>query len=171
MFALMGLTYPGLREVKALKRYAEEKLIEKAVDTVLEFAQKPANPYSYLYHNPRAITTPQYFAHWTQKWQNHRVYMTLVRAAKITGYEPVPSILLHRNAKRDGFGDRSVQVGQLAFYLIKPEEMSPALKRRYYAFKDMLLGDIRKHIKDYYNEKDQEKALELFSDTSPNTSA
>lgn len=171
MFALMGLTYPGLREVKALKRYAEEKLIEKAVDTVLEFAQKPANPYSYLYHNPRAITTPQYFAHWTQKWQNHRVYMTLVRAAKVTGYEPVPSVLLHRNAKRDGFGDRSVQVGQLAFYLIKPEEMSPALKRRYYAFKDMLLGDIRKHIKDYYNEKDQEKALELFSDTSPNTSA
>lgn len=154
-----------------MKRYAEEKLIEKAVDTVLEFAQKPANPYSYLYHNPRAITTPQYFAHWTQKWQNHRVYMTLVRAAKVTGYEPVPSVLLHRNAKRDGFGDRSVQVGQLAFYLIKPEEMSPALKRRYYAFKDMLLGDIRKHIKDYYNEKDQEKALELFSDTSPNTSA
>lgn len=154
-----------------MKRYAEEKLIEKAVDTVLEFAQKPANPYSYLYHNPRAITTPQYFAHWTQKWQNHRVYMTLVRAAKITGYEPVPSILLHRNAKRDGYGDRSVKVGQLAFYLIKPEEMSPSLKRRYYAFKDMLLGDIRKHIKDYYNEKDQEKALELFSDTSPNTSA
>ena len=154
-----------------MKRWTEEKMIEKAVDTVFEYAQKPANPYTYLYHNPRSITTPQYFAHWTQRWQNHRVYMTLVRAAKVTGYEPVPSILLHRNAKRDGYGDRSVQVGNLAFYLIKPDEMTPALRRRYYAFKDMLFDDIRKHIKDHYEEKDKEKALKLFSDDAPNTGA
>ncbi|MGI6550175.1 MAG: hypothetical protein ACOX4Q_09125 [Syntrophomonadales bacterium] len=154
-----------------MKRWTEEKMIEKAVDTVFEYAQKPANPYSYLYHNPRAIHTPQYFAHWTQKWQNHRVYMTLVRAAKVTGYEPVPSILLHRNAKRDGYGDRSVQVGQLAFYLIKPEEMSPALRRRYYAFKDMLFDDIRQNIRDHYEGKEKEKALRLFSDDAPNTGA
>lgn len=154
-----------------MKQWKEEQIIEKAVDTVFEYAQKPANPYSYLYHNPRAIQTPQYFAHWTQKWQNHRVYMTLVRAAKVTGYEPVPSILMHRNAKRDGYGDRSVQVGQLAFYLVKPDEMSPALRRRYYAFKDMLFTDIREDIQGYYDDKEKKKALKLFSDDSPNTGA
>ncbi len=154
-----------------MKDWKEQQLVEKAVDTVFEYAKKPANPYSYLYHNPRAIHTPQYFAHWTQKWQNHRVYMTLIRAAKVTGYEPVPSVLMHRNAKRDGYGDRSVQVGSLAFYLIKPEEMSQNLSRRYYGFKNMLFADIRKDIKDYYDERDQQKALKLFSDDAPNTDA
>lgn len=151
------------------ENWKEEKVIEKAVDTVFEYAKRPANPYSYLYHNPRAISTPQHFAHWAQKWQNHRVYMTLMRAAKVMGFEPVPSVLMHRNAKRDGFDGRSVQVGNLAFFLIKPEEMSAALRRRYYAFKDMLFSDIRKDIKDYYQEKDQKKALKLFRDDSDNT--
>ena len=144
--------------------WREQRTVEKAVDLVFEYAKRPANPYKYLYHNPKAIHTPQYFAHWTQKWQQHRVYMTLVRAAKVTGYEPVPAELLYRNAKRDGFGERSVRVGKLAFYLVRPDEMGPSLKRRYYAFKDMLFDDIRKDIQNYYDEKQKEKALKLFAE-------
>lgn len=145
-------------------RWKSERIIESAVDKVFEYAQKPANPYNYLYHNPHAIQTPQYFAHWTQKWQNHKGYMILVRAAKITGYEPVPAELLHRNASRDGWSGRSVQVGRLLFYLIKPEEMPPGLKRRYYRFKDILLKEIKKNIRDYYEEKEQEKEEKNISE-------
>lgn len=143
-----------------------ERVIESAVDKVFEYAKKPANPYEYLYHNPRAIQTPQYFAHWTQKWQNHKGYMILVRAAKITGFEPVPADLLHRNTVRDGWAGRRVQVGRLLFYLIRPDEMPPGMKKRYYKFKGILLKDIKKDIQNYYDKKDQEKAekdtYELF---------
>ncbi|ADI02553.1 MAG TPA: hypothetical protein GXX39_02415 [Syntrophothermus lipocalidus] len=133
--------------------WKEQRVIEKAVDMVFEYAKKPANPYNYLYHNPRAIHTPQYLAHWTQKWQNHHVYMTLVRAATVTGYEPVPSVLLLRNAKRDGYGGRAVRVGHLVFYLIRPEEMTPGLQRRYYKFKNMLMTDISRDMDKYYENK------------------
>lgn len=143
-------------------RWKEDRVIESATDKVFEYAKRPMNPYTYLYHNPWSIQTPQYFAHWTQKWQNHKGYMILVRAAKITGYEPVPAELLHRNAKRDGWGGRSVRVGKLVFYLIRPDEMPKGLRKRYYRFKDMLFSDIRKDIKDYYDEKEKKKASELF---------
>jgi len=145
-----------------IDKKAEDCLVEETVDKVFEYARRPANPYSYLYNNPRAINTPQYFAHWTQRWQNHQTYMVLLRAAKVTGYEPVPSALLYRNHKRDGFHGRSVRVGELVFYLIKPEEMTPGLARRYQKFKAMLRDDIKKHIDDYYQEKEKQSVKELF---------
>lgn len=151
----------GVNET-GVDQWKEDCLVERVVDRVFDYAKRPANPYSYLYHNPQAIHTPQYFAHWTQKWQNHQTYMVLVKAAKITGYEPVPFELLYGNAKRDGYHGRSVRVGQLVFYLITPDEMSLGLKRRYYKFKNMLFNDIRQDIKDYYEEKEKDKALDLF---------
>lgn len=142
--------------------YKEDYVVEDTVDKVFEYAKKPANPYSYLYNNPRAITTPQYFAHWTQRYQNHRMYMVLVRAAKITGYEPVPAPLLYRNHKRDGFAGRRVQIGDLSFYLIKTEEMSAGLRRRYEKFKDMLRDDIKKDIENYKDSRQKETVKDLF---------
>jgi len=140
----------------------EDYVIEDAVDKVFEYAKKPANPYTYLYNNPKAITTPQYFAHWTQRYQHHKMYMVLVRAAKITGYEPVPFPLLYRNHKRDGFGGRGVRIGDVSFYLIKPEEMSAGLRRRYEKFLELLRADIKKDIDNYTNSHQKETVKDLF---------
>ena len=133
--------------------WKEQRVIENAVDKVFAMAKRQANPYEYLYHNPRSIHTMQYFAKWTQRWAQHKAYMVLVRASHVMGYEPVPSELLYRHAKRDGFAGRSVRVGQLVFYLIKPDEMSAGLKRRYERFKTILLKDLKKEVEEYYDEK------------------
>ncbi len=125
-------------------RYKEDRTIERAVDVCFEVAQYQVNPFHWLYHNPNGVHTMQYFSHWVQRWAAHKAYMVLVRAAKITGYEPVPASLLYRNSKRDGFSGRRVRVGKLSFYLIREEEMSPGLKRRYTKFKEMLRKELEK---------------------------
>lgn len=132
-----------------MDRWRSERIIESAVDKVFELAKRQANPYTYLYHNPNGIHTMQYFSKWTQRWAQHKAYMVLLRAAHVTGYEAVPSELLHKNAKRDGWSGRQVRVGQLVFYLIRPDEMSTQLKKRYERFKEILTADLRKNISHY----------------------
>jgi len=134
-------------------RYKEDRNIENAVDICTEAAKYQINPFRWLYHNPHSVHSMQYFAHWVQRWATHRCYMVLVRSAQITGYEPVPASLLYENAKRDGFGGRKVKVGKLSFYLIKTEEMSLGLERRYTKFKEMLYHEVTKDKEKYKEER------------------
>lgn len=124
-------------------------MVEHAVDVCFDVARKQANPFKYLYHNPTGIHTMQYFAHWVQRWSEHRAYLVLMEAARITGYEPVPYALTHRNAKRDGWQGRRIRCGKLVFYLIREEEMPPGLKRRYKKFREMLLKELEKDKKNW----------------------
>lgn len=130
------------------KRYKEDRTIERAVDTVFEVAQWQASPYEYLYHNPHAIRTIQYFAHWAQRWTNRMAYIAVLQAANIGGFEVVPSALTYRNAKRDGLSKRGLRVGALRFYLIKKEEMAPGLLRRYEKFRKALANQLSRHNND-----------------------
>ncbi len=136
-------------------KWGEQRVIEKAVDVVIEVARRQVNPFSYLYHNPNRIHTMQYFAHWAQRWTEHKLYKLLMRVAQITGYEPVPYWLTYRHAKRDGYSDRRVRCGSLVFYLLKPEEMSPGLRRRYEQFRNLLKEELHKDAQNWEPETSQ----------------
>lgn len=125
-------------------RYKEDRTVEKAVDLCFDIAKRQANPYTYLYHNPNSIQTMQHFAHWTQRYLQHKVFAAIFRASQVTGYEAVPYALLYQNAKRDGWAERKIRCGALTFYLIKLEEMPPGLKRRYLKFQEILTRELSK---------------------------
>lgn len=126
-------------------KHTEDRIVERAVDVCFEVAKRQVNPYVYLYHNPREIRTMQYFAHWTQRWTERQAYVVLLKAAQITGFEPVPSCLLYRNIVRDGWSGRRIRCGSLSFFLIKKEEMPPGLMRRYTKFVELLQKELRKN--------------------------
>lgn len=109
--------------------------LDKSVKTCKEITKWKISPYQCLYHNPSKYSLVE-FARWTQRYQNYKIYMVLLEAAKITGYEPVPAELLNRNHVRDGFSGRRIKVGKLSFYLIKPKEMSKILSEKYAKFKN-----------------------------------
>lgn len=123
--------------------WGAQKVVENAVDKVFEIAVRQVNPYQYLYNNPTAIKTPQYFAHWAQRYTAHKAYMVLAKAAEITGYEAVPSELLHKHVARDGWKGRGIRVGSLVFYLIKLDEMPAGLRQRYEVYKKLLDRDLK----------------------------
>lgn len=108
--------------------------VDRAVDLCMELMRWEASPYNLLYTNPHRYNIFK-FASWAQRYQNYKVYMTLIRVAAITGYEPVPAELLNRNHKRDGYNGRNIRAGKISFYLIKPEEMTKKLQESYAQFK------------------------------------
>ncbi|NLI74760.1 MAG: hypothetical protein GX369_08370 [Euryarchaeota archaeon] len=109
--------------------------LERAIDVFTEeIARWRVSPYSALYHNPNKYSVVQ-FARWAQRYQNLKIYRALLKAADVTGYEPVPAELLCRNGARDGYSGRSIKAGRLSFYLIKPEEMTGGLLKKYKEFK------------------------------------
>ncbi|WP_406677654.1 hypothetical protein [Moorella sp. ACPs] len=138
------------------ERYAEERVIEQAVETALELARPQVNPYKWLYHNPSGVQTMQWFAHWTQRYTGHRLYKAIQRIAKITGYELVPASLFYRHTAP--WAARRVKIYGRSFILIKREEMTPGLARRYDAF----CRDLQAALKEYRDE------LEDDEDISPN---
>jgi hypothetical protein len=111
--------------------------IEDAVEKCREILRWNINPFNCVYMNPHRYDVIT-LTRWTQNYCNNRAYMLLLRTAEITGYEPVPTELLHRNIARDGYKNRKVSIGKSAFYLIKPEEMKPGLKKRYKMFKELM---------------------------------
>lgn len=111
--------------------------IESAVEKYREIRRWNISPFRCAYYNPNKYDIVT-FAKWAQNYFHNRAYMLLMRAAEITGYEPVPRELFHKNIARDGYSNRRVQIGKYAFYLVKEEEMSPGLKRRYKKFKEYM---------------------------------
>lgn len=110
----------------------------KAVEVCRELTRWQVSPYACLYKNPNKYSLVE-FARWSQRYLNCKIYNVLLKSAKITGYEPVPSELLNHHASRDGYTERRVRVGKALFYLIRPEEMSVSLKTRYEEFKNVAL--------------------------------
>lgn len=111
--------------------------IETAVEKCREILRWSANPFNSVYLNPHKYDIIT-LARWAQSYCNNRAYMLLLRTAEITGYEPVPTELLHRHIAKDGYKNRRVSIGKSAFYLIKPDEMKPGLKKRYKKFKELM---------------------------------
>lgn len=117
------------------------KPLERAIEKHAELARWKANPYKCLYHNPRKYTLMG-FARWAQRYMQYKIYLSLLKAAKITGYEPVPAELLNRNAKRQGLSGRKIRVGKLWFYLVQEHEMTKHLLKNYTKFKKIALKEI-----------------------------
>jgi len=87
-----------------------------------------------VYHNPKKYDTVRVLK-WAEKYLNYKVFNVLLKVSEITGYEPVPAELLHRHGSRYGYSGRRIRVGNAAFYLIRPGEMSKGLQERYRRFK------------------------------------
>lgn len=115
-----------------IKGAKKQAMIRGIADRCAEILNHRGNPFEVLYHKPRSMSMV-YFAKFAQKYVNYRAYMVLLAAAAATGYEPVPSPLLWCKSKK--WAGRRVAVGDIAFYLLRPEEMSRGLKERYQAFK------------------------------------
>ena len=120
------------------------RLINQAIEGCLPMRQRCGNPFRYLYLNPSCRLTLQFFAKWTQIYVKHQAYAVLLRAAEVTGYEAIPQVLFCRNQKQDGVPRRTVRVGQLTFYLLKPDEMTPGLAEKYSLFKKSLAAEVAK---------------------------
>jgi len=111
-------------------------VVERAVEVCSEIVRWKADPFKCLYHNPSKYDIVK-FAVWAEKYCNYKVFKALLKASEITGFEPVPSELLHKHVKRDGYSGRGIRIGNAAFYLIRYDEMSPGLKKRYGKFREM----------------------------------
>ena len=118
----------------------------KAVETCKELTKWRVSPYNCLYHNPHKYNLVV-FARWTQKYLNYKIYKTLLEAAKITGYEPVPAELLNGHASRYNYSGKRIKVGKILFYLLRPDEMSKSLKLRYFEFKELTLQGVSGEVK------------------------
>lgn len=127
-------------------QYAEEKLIDKAVELTLELAKPQVSPFKWLYHNPSGVQTMQWFSRWAQRYTAHRLYTAIQKVCQITGYELVPASLFYRHTAI--WAARRVKIYGRSFILIKREEMSPGLARRYDAF----CRELRAALKDYQDD-------------------
>lgn len=113
------------------------KSFDKAIEKCKELTRWRVSPYRCLFHNPKKYSLVE-FARWAQRYSNYKIYQTLLSAANITGYEPVPAELLNRNYARDNLLERKIKAGRLSFYLIKPDEMSKSLLERYKKFRNAM---------------------------------
>lgn len=111
--------------------------IDKALEKCREVVNYHVSPFRCYYFNPHKYT-PVTLMKWCQKYMVNRMYMILLRAASITGYEVVPSELLMRNGARDGYSNKIIKMGKISFYLLKQEEMSPRLWSRFQEFKQKM---------------------------------
>lgn len=127
------------------------KCVDQAVERYSKVARYDINPFRCLYFNPHKYDIIK-FAKWCQKYVQNRVYTALVKITPITGYEVVPSELLMRQSKRDGYAGRRLMAGGLSFYLIRQAEMSKGLLQRYLIFKEELSKVIRKEVSYVDNE-------------------
>lgn len=112
-----------------------QEVINGVAQRAAEILNHRGNPFEVLYHKPHAMSMV-YFAKFAQRYTNYRAYMVLLAAANATGFEPVPSPLLWSKSKK--WAGRRVVVGDIAFYLLRPGEMSRGLKERYEAFRNQL---------------------------------
>lgn len=119
--------------------------VDRAVEHCSPIVKYHVSPFKCYYYNPRKYT-PVALMKWAQKYVMNRQYMTLIEAAQVMGMEPVPGELVMRNALRDGFNHRRVKIGRLSFYLLKSEEMSPALKGRFQDFKQSMTSILSKSL-------------------------
>ncbi|SHK92295.1 hypothetical protein [Desulforamulus aeronauticus] len=119
--------------------------IDTTIEKYVKIAKYGINPFRCLYFNPSKYTLVQ-FAKWCQQYLQNRIYVALIKTAPITGFEVVPSELLLRQAKRDGYSDRRVMAGGLSFYLIKQSEMSKGLLKRYLDFKEEMSKNLRNEV-------------------------
>lgn len=119
--------------------------VDRAVERCRPIAQYHVSPFKCYYYNPSKYT-PVALMKWAQKYVMNRQYITLIRAAEVMGREPVPSELILRNAKRDGYNQKRIKIGRLTFYLLKPEEMSMGLKSRYQKFKSEMTSYFSKSL-------------------------
>lgn len=110
------------------------KCVDEAIERYIRVLNYSINPFRCLYFNPNKYDKVR-FAKWCQKYMQNRIYLSLLKTTKITGYEVVPNELLMGQAKRDGYSDKRVRIGGLSFYLLKPEDMSKGLLARYQVFK------------------------------------
>lgn len=111
--------------------------VDRAVSNCTQLLKYHVSPFRCYYFNPRKYT-PVELMKWSQKYILNRMYVTLLRAAKITGYELVPAELLMNHAARDGYSERLIKVGRKAFYLLKTEEMHTGLNKRLNEFKQKM---------------------------------
>lgn len=125
----------------------QSTVVEETVEKYGKIARYDINPFRCLYFNPHKYKNDIVkFAKWCQKYIQNRIFMTLLKTIPITGYEVVPSELLLRHAKRDGYESRRLMAGGLSFYLIRKDEMSKGLLQRYLAFKEGMAKELRKEV-------------------------
>lgn len=111
--------------------------VDRAVEKCADLVKYHVSPFRCYYFNPHKYTITGLMK-WTQKYMMNRMYLTLLKASNLTGYEAVPEELLLGHAVRDGFGGRKIRIGRLAFYMIRREEMSKKLLERYEEFKNRM---------------------------------
>lgn len=116
--------------------------LDEAVEKCKEITKWQISPFACVYRNPHKYGMIQVIR-WSQRYLNFRLYKILLDIARVMEYEVVPTALLHGNQARSGFSDRQVKVGKVSFYLLKFEEMSKGLKKRYSKFRKALKDDIK----------------------------
>ena len=119
--------------------------VDRAVELCRPIVNYHVSPFRCYYYNPSKYT-PVRLMKWMQKYVANRQYMTLIKASQVMGMEPVPGELVMHHAARDGFDHRRVKIGKLSFYLLKTEEMSSGLKKRYQEFKESMAQDLSKSL-------------------------
>lgn len=115
-----------------------DQQVARAVEKVSKVREHQGNPFKALYHSPRAMSLT-YFAKFAQRYLSHRLYRTILDAAAATGFEPVPACLVPAKSRRKWQG-RRVRAGQIVFFLLRWEEMSPTVRQRFREFKAAVEG-------------------------------
>lgn len=133
----------------------DEKLIDHALRVTLELARPQVSPYKWLYHNPSGVHTLQWFSHWAQRYTGHLIYRCIRRVARITGYELVPSVLFNRHTPK--YAKRRVKIYGRSYFLLKPEEMSTSLARRYKTF----CKELEESLEEFGESLDEEEGENL----------
>jgi len=111
--------------------------VDRAVEKCTGLLKYHVSPFNCVYWNPHKYNIT-HLMKWCQKYLFCRMYMNLLKASEITGYECVPDELMLRNAARDGFSGRRIRIGRASFYLLKRDEMSKGLRNRYDLFKEQM---------------------------------